>query len=121
MCRLTAFSSSTSPARRTYAPARAARRPSALAGRDPRGAVKRRGVAQVPLGVQRRLAPGAGGGDRLAVGVVHEVAGGEHPGDVGQRRLALGDYVAAVVGLDLALDELGLRVVADGNEGTRDL
>ena len=34
-------------------------------------------VAQVPLGVERRLAARAGGGDRLAVGVVDEVAGGE--------------------------------------------
>ena len=43
----------------------------------------------------------------LAVGVVHEVAGGEHARDVGQRRLALGDDVAAVVGVDLALRRAG--------------
>ena len=48
-------------------------------------------VAQVPLGVERGLTPGAGGGDRLAVGVVHEVAGGEHARHLRARRLALGD------------------------------
>ena len=37
-------------------------------------------VAQVPLGVERGLAARAGGGDRLAVGVVDEVAGGEDAG-----------------------------------------
>ena len=42
-------------------------------------------VAQVPLGVERRLAARAGGGDRLAVGVVDEVAGGEHARAVGAR------------------------------------
>ena len=47
-------------------------------------------VAQVPLGVERRLASGAGGGDRLAVGVVDEVAGGEHAGAVRARGLAVG-------------------------------
>ena len=36
----------------------------------------------------------AGGGDRLAVGVVDEVAGGEHARHVGAGGLALGDDVA---------------------------
>ena len=35
------------------------------------------GVAQVALGVERAHAAGAGGGDRLAVGVVDDVADGE--------------------------------------------
>ena len=45
-------------------------------GRPPAtpGRVEARRVAQVPLGVERRLTAGAGGGDRLAVGVVDEVA-----------------------------------------------
>src|SRR3954471_22621082 len=45
-------------------------------------------VAQLPLGVERWHAAGGGGGHGLAVGVVHEVAGGEHarhPGAGGAR------------------------------------
>ena len=79
-----------------------------------------RRVAQVPLGVERRLAAGAGGRDGLAVGVVDEVAGGEDARLAGARRAALGDDVALVVGLDLALDDLRLRLVADGDERAAD-
>ena len=49
--------------------------------------------------------PDAGGGDRLAVGVVDEVAGREHAGQLGPRGLALGDDVAVLVEVDLALDD----------------
>ena len=80
-----------------------------------------RRVAQVPLGVERGLAAGAGGGDGLAVGVVDEVAGGEDAGQVGPRRLALGDDVALVVDVDLAADDLRLRLVADRDERAADL
>ena len=59
-------------------------------------------VAQVPLGVERGLAARARGGDRLAVRVVDEVAGGEDAGLLGARRAALDDDVALVVGVDLA-------------------
>src|SRR5271168_2701859 len=76
-------------------------------------------VAQVPLGVERRLAAGAGGGDRLAVGVVDEVAGGEHAGAVGACGVTLGDHVAVLVNVDLAYDERRLRLVADRHEGPR--
>ena len=54
-----------------------------------RGRSCRRGAAapgQVALGVESRRAPGAGRGDGLAVGVVDQVAAGEHPGEVGAGR-----------------------------------
>ena len=51
--------------------------------------------------------PGAGRGHGLAVGVVDEVAGGEHARQVGQRRPALGDDVAVLVDVDLALRPAG--------------
>ena len=57
----------------------------------------------------------------LTVGVIHQVAGGEHARDIGERRAALGDDVAVGVGVDLALNELGLGIVADGDEGAGDL
>src|SRR4051794_15688385 len=41
---------------------------------------RRRRVAQEPLGVQRAHAAGAGGGDRLAVGVIDQIADGEDTG-----------------------------------------
>ena len=62
-----------------------ARSPSAIEG----GVGISRRVAQVPLGVQRGLAARARGGDRLAVGVVDEVAGREDARLVGPRRAAL--------------------------------
>jgi hypothetical protein len=72
---------------------------------------------QVALGVQRRCAAGAGGGDRLPVGVVDQVAGGEHAGDVGGGGVHLPyDDVAVGVQLDLSLDQLRARVVAHGDE-----
>src|SRR6476620_11238733 len=72
-----------------------------------------RGVAHVPLRVERGLAAGAGRGDRLAVGVVDEVAGREYAGAVGQGRLPLGGDIALGVDLDLAGDELRLWLVPD--------
>ena len=41
------------------------------------------------LGVERGHAAGAGGGDRLAVDLVHHVAAGEHAGDAGPGRAGL--------------------------------
>src|SRR6476620_11724676 len=52
-----------------------------------------------PLGLGRGLAAGAGRGDRLAVGVVDEVAGREYAGAVGQGRLPLGGNIT--LGVDL--------------------
>ena len=76
-----------------------------------------RRVAQVPLGVQRGLAAGAGRGDRLAVGVVDEVAGREHAGPVRAGRLALGDDVAARRRVSTwPATSSRLRLVADRDE-----
>ncbi len=65
--------------------------------------------------------PEAGRGDRLAIAVVDQVAGGEHSGNVGQRRAALRDHVAGLVDVDLTSHELGLGLVADGDERAGDL
>src|SRR6185312_10613286 len=69
-----------------------------------------------PLGVERGGTAGAGRGDRLAVGVVDHVTGGEDAGHArpGAGRLDL--HVTLVVQLDLALEELTARVVTDGHE-----
>ena len=75
---------------------------------------------QVALGVEGGRAAAAGGGDGLAVGVVDQVAAGEDARQVGQRRAALHQDVALVVEVDLALDQLAARVVADGDEQAGD-
>src|ERR1043165_2419466 len=62
----------------------------------PVGLDRRRRVAQVALGVERAHAAGAGGGNRLAVGVVDDVADGEDPGQVGPGRARLGADVAVL-------------------------
>src|SRR3954453_7612723 len=75
-------------------------------------------VAQVALGVEGAHAAGAGGGDRLAVGVVDDGADGEDALEVGAGRPGLGGDVAVLVGLDLVGDDLRFRHVADRDEGS---
>src|SRR6478609_1700151 len=77
-------------------------------------------VGEEPLGVERRGTAGAGRRDRLAVGVVDQVAAGEDARDVGAGGAALDEHVALGVELDDALDELVARVVPDGDEQARD-
>ena len=84
------------------------------------GVKRGRVIAQVPLGVQRRLAPGAGRGHGLAIGVIDQVAGREHAAQVGQRRPVLSDHVTVLVDVDLTLDQLGLGHVANRNERSGD-
>ena len=75
---------------------------------------------EVALGVEGGGAAGARGGDRLAVGVVDEVAGRE---DSRHRRAGAGrvdQHIALIVERNLALDELGARVVTDGDEQAGD-
>src|SRR5258706_11403902 len=71
------------------------------------------------LGVQRRHAAGAGAGDRLAVDMVLHIAGGEHARHAGHRRktfeAGLGDDVA-VLHLELALEDVGVGLMADRDE-----
>src|SRR3954466_12430287 len=66
--------------------------------------------------VQRGGATGAGSRDGLAVGVVDEIAGGEHARDVGAGAGVIDLHVAVVVHLDLTLEQLAARVVPDGDE-----
>ena len=77
-------------------------------------------MGEEPFGVERRGAAGAGRGDRLAVGVVDEVAAGEDAGDVGAGGAALDEHVALGVELDDALDQLVARVVPDRDEQAGD-
>src|SRR5690606_2807135 len=76
-------------------------------------------VIQVALGVERSLAAAAGAGDGLAVDVVLHVAGGEHAGNAGLGGIAvaaaLGDQVA-VLHFQLAGEDVGVGLVADGDE-----
>ena len=79
----------------------------------PRGGVI---VIQEAFGVKRSHAASAGGGYRLAVDVVHDVAAGENTRDRGFGRARLDEDVTAVVEFELALEQLGRRRVADRNE-----
>src|SRR3954468_585079 len=76
----------------------------------------RRAVAQVPLGVECRLAAGTGCRDRLAIYMVDQVACGEHARDTGARRLAFGEHESVLVDLDLALHQMRVRTMADRDE-----
>src|SRR5688572_4814497 len=74
------------------------------------------GVGEPALGVDRRGRTGAGRGDGLAVDVVDDVAAGEDAVDVGAGGRVLHLHVALVIQLQLADEQLGARVVADGHE-----
>ena len=76
---------------------------------------------EIFLGVERGHAAGAGGGDRLAVDFVHHVAAGEHALDAGPRRARLDPDIAVAIEVELALEQLGRRLVADGDERAFDL
>src|SRR4051794_15857244 len=73
-------------------------------------------VGEPALGVERGGAARAGRGDGLAVGVVDEVAAGEHAVEVGARGRRLNDDVALAVEVDLAAHELVAGIVADRDE-----
>jgi hypothetical protein len=75
------------------------------------------------LGLEGRHAAGPGRGDRLTVALVLDVAGGEDPGNAGLGRPRPGEDVALVVELELAVQEVGVRLVADREEqaGGRDV
>ena len=74
------------------------------------------GGFQPTLAVDGRHAPGSGGRDCLAVGVVLHVAAGEHARHVGLGRSWLGDEVAVVVHVEDALEQVGVGSVPDGHE-----
>src|SRR4051794_13229932 len=78
------------------------------------------GVGEPALGVDRRGRTGAGGGDGLAVDVVHDVAAGEDPVDVGAGAGVLDLDVALVVELELPGEQFAARVVPDRDEQAAD-
>src|SRR3954451_19905328 len=86
------------------------------AGLGLRGVAHVRELGEVALRVQGSRATGAGGGDRLPLVVVDQVPGGEDARQVGPRRGVLDAHVAVVVQVHLAGEQLGARVVADGDE-----
>src|SRR5215472_4982861 len=60
-------------------------------------------------------AAGAGGGDSLAVAAVLNVAAGEDAGDAGENTV-FGFQIAVLVGVELALEDLGVGDVSDAEE-----
>src|SRR6056297_3515606 len=86
------------------------------------GALAHSGPGSVPLGfepalrVDRGGAAGTGGGDGLAVDVVLHVAAGEDAVDVGTAARRPGDEVAVVLHGQLTLEQVGVGLVADGDE-----
>src|SRR5690606_27413713 len=90
-----------------------------VAGRAGRRAAGSVALVEELLGIQRRHAAGAGRGDRLAVDLVGNVAGGEHARHAGGGGIALQpgpDLDVAVAHLQLPLEQRGVRGVADGDE-----
>jgi hypothetical protein len=61
-------------------------------------------VAQIPLGVERGLAAGAGGGDRLAIDMIDNIAGRKDTRPIRPRGTPLDLYLAIRVELDLPGD-----------------
>src|SRR6185369_8991450 len=72
-------------------------------------------VVDVVFGVERGHAAGAGGGDRLAVDVILDVAAGEDARDVGLRAVVRDDVTVAIE-LELTLEQRRVRRVPDGDE-----
>src|SRR5436309_14649781 len=79
-------------------------------------------LGEPALGVEGRHAAGARGGHGLAVVVVGHVTGREHALDAGVGAVWLGvDDVTLVVEPELALEEVGVGGVADGEEHAPDV
>src|SRR5699024_1854436 len=77
-----------------------------------------------PFCVDRGRAAGPCRRDRLPVGVIHQVARGEHTRNVGVRAAVLfrlGEYVALVIEIDLTAYQVAAWVVADRHEETCDV
>src|SRR5690606_32791703 len=76
-------------------------------------------VIEVFFGVQRRHAAGAGRGDGLAVNVVGYITGGKHALNAGLGGVAFAagtDLQVAILHVQLALEDLRVRLVADGDK-----
>src|SRR4051812_25015591 len=74
------------------------------------------GFRKEALGVESGHAAGAGGGDRLAVDLVHDVAAGEDSGHAGIGGSGFDLDIAVRIELQLAAEQFGRRRVADGDE-----
>jgi len=74
------------------------------------------GVGEVALRVEGAQAPRAGGGDRLAVRVVLDVADSEDSRDVGLGRAGPRHEVAVLVVVEVIDEELRVGIVADRDE-----
>src|SRR5690606_35159632 len=73
-------------------------------------------LREEPLGLKRRHAAHARGGDGLAVHLVLHVAGGIDAGHGGGGGVGPGEDITLVIHLHLALEQGGGRIVADGDE-----
>lgn len=73
-------------------------------------------LSQVLLRLQSSHASSTGTGDSLAVSLVLDVTSSKHAGDARLGGAGLGEDVALGIDVDLALDQVGGGVVADGVE-----
>src|SRR6059058_2966552 len=71
-----------------------------------------------PLRIESRHTARTGGGHGLAIHMILYVAGGEYARHVGLRTPTTGLDVARVVHIELAAEECGVGIVADGDEET---
>src|SRR3954469_15144346 len=68
------------------------------------------------LHVECSLAAAGGGGDRLTVPTVDQVAGGENPIDIGMGALAASQDVAAGIEVNQSHQQIRARSLTDGHE-----
>src|SRR5262245_35215320 len=73
---------------------------------------------QKPFGVNRRHTTSASSGDCLAVHFVSDVTGGKHTRNIRCCRAGLSDQIPDSIHCQLALEELSVRRVANGDEHT---
>ncbi len=73
-------------------------------------------MGEEALRVECGLAAAGGGGDRLAVSAVDQVAGGENPIDIGMGALAAGQDIAAGVEVNQSHQQIRARSLTDGHE-----
>ena len=72
-------------------------------------------ILQIPLRIDRRHAAGAGGGNRLAVDMVLDIAAGKDTGDIGLGAV-VGEDVSGRIEIELADEQFGIGLMADGDE-----
>ena len=70
--------------------------------------------------INRSHATCTGGGDGLAVPVVHQVTGCEHPVDTGRRRPVTGEDITLLIDLELTSQDVAARDMTDRNKQAGD-